>query len=75
MPRTRAYPWKCRACSAWAVRPDVVPYSLDMRYGGVLHRVTIDALNIPTCYECGEKVFTVEVDEQLQKALEEMIDE
>jgi len=67
--KDRPFPWRCRTCAKREVRPAVVPYECLCNVDGVLHRVTIDALKIPVCGACGEKVFTVEVDEQVQAHL------
>ena len=75
MPKDRLFPRQCSLCGEFEVRPAVVPYVIDCKVDGVLHRVTIDALKIPICGACGKKVITVDVDEQVRKALEEMFNE
>lgn len=44
-------------------------YTTEVRHDGRLHTITIPELRIPMCSGCGEKVFTEEVDEQVNRAL------
>lgn len=47
----------------------VVPYRAESRRDGQMIEVTIPALSIPMCANCGELLFTDKVDEQIQRAL------
>jgi len=73
-PNYRPFPWKCMACAKNEVRLTVIPYDCECNVHGVLHPVHLDALEIPICSACGELVFTVAVDEQIETALEDMLD-
>ena len=44
-------------------------YDAELRYDGRLYAFAVPSLNIPACEACGEKVFTENVDHQIQAAL------
>ncbi len=44
-------------------------YAAEVRHDGRLHAFTIRSLQIPVCQACGEKVFTEDVDQQVNDAL------
>ncbi len=44
-------------------------YEAEIRHDGRLHSFTIPSLDIPACRACGEKVFTEDVDQQIDDAL------
>jgi hypothetical protein len=46
-----------------------VEYPAEVRHDGRLHQFTIPQLKIPCCRACGEKVFTGDVDQQVNDAL------
>jgi DNA-binding transcriptional regulator YiaG len=46
-----------------------VDYDAEVRHDGRLHSFTIRALEVPVCQNCGAKVFTETVDDQINSAL------
>lgn len=44
-------------------------YEAEVRHDGRLHIFTVTDLELPICQACGEKVFTEEVDRQVNRAL------
>jgi DNA-binding transcriptional regulator YiaG len=46
-----------------------ISYNAEVQHDGRVYRFTIPELNIPVCQACGEKVFTENVDEQINTAL------
>ena len=46
-----------------------IRYEAEVRHDGRLHSFTIPRLRIPVCRACGEKVFTENVDAQVNDAL------
>ena len=66
---TRPFPWRCHGCGKDAVEMAAMAYAAEMRHDGRLHSFTIPVLHLPICGECGEKVFTEEVDRQMNDAL------
>ena len=44
-------------------------YDAEVRHGHQLHTFTIPNLEMPICQSCGEKVFTENVDRQVNDAL------
>jgi hypothetical protein len=66
----RPFPWRCRHCGQHEVFPKTIPYTIEVRRDGHLHSLTVPALEIPVCRNCGEKVFTERVDQQIDQALQ-----
>jgi len=67
----RPFPWKCRHCGEVRVVPTRVDYSIEVNYDGRLVPLVARGIDIPTCQDCGEKVITMEVDDQINAALYE----
>lgn len=51
--------------------PKRVDYSLEVNFDGRLVPLVARGIDIPTCQICGEKVFTLEVDDQINVAFYE----
>lgn len=65
----RPFPWRCRKCGRDAVVMTTIEYDAEVRHDGRMHAFTVPSLRIPVCAECGEKVFTEDVDAQINDAL------
>jgi putative zinc finger/helix-turn-helix YgiT family protein len=65
----RSFPMRCRRCGQQQVYLATVKYNASVRHDGRLHSFTIPKLLVPTCKSCGEKVFTEDVDAQVNNAL------
>ncbi len=65
----RPFPWRCRHCGKNEVLMTTIEYTADVRHDGRLHTFTIPNLQIPVCKSCTEKVFTEDVDKQVNDAL------
>ena len=65
----RPFPWRCRRCGNLSVVITTIEYTVETRHDGRLFPLTIPELQIPICGECGEKVFTEEVEQQINDAL------
>src|SRR5271166_4414840 len=65
----RPFPWRCRHCGKTTVRMATIQYQVDAPYDGRSYAITIPELNIPVGSECGQKVVTEKVDEQIKSAL------
>ena len=65
----RPFPRKCRHCGEQAVFMATTEYAAEVRHDGRLHTFTIPQLELPICESCGEKVFTEDVDRQVNDAL------
>ncbi len=63
------FPRQCPKCLKRKVLPQIAPYTAEVNHDGRLHAVEIPELDIPTCRACGEKVFTIGVDDQISDAL------
>jgi transcriptional regulator with XRE-family HTH domain len=46
-----------------------IEYAAEVRHDGRLHTFTVPGLRLPVCGACGEKVFTEDVDQQINDAL------
>src|SRR3990172_191672 len=65
----RPFPWRCRRCGEIKVVPTQTDYPLEVGYDGRLISFVAHGIDIPTCQDCGEKVFTGEVDHQINREL------
>lgn len=65
----RPFPRRCPRCAKKEVALGQVPYDAEIRHDGRLYKFAVPNLEIPVCRACGEKVFSVQVDEQLNAAL------
>jgi len=65
----RPFPWRCRHCGKMAVVPKRVDYQDEVRYDGRAISFLARDIEIPICQDCGAKVFTEVVDDQLTAAL------
>ena len=66
---TQAFPWRCNQCGNRAVEMAIIEYAAEVRHDGRLHAFTMPNLQVPVCRACGEKVFTDDVDRQVNDAL------
>jgi putative zinc finger/helix-turn-helix YgiT family protein len=65
----RPFPWICPRCSRKEVCPEVKSHTATVKHDGVVYRLDIPRLEIPTCSHCGEELFSNLVDEQINDAL------
>jgi DNA-binding transcriptional regulator YiaG len=66
----RPFPWPCRHCrKKEVVMATVANYDAEVRHDGRLHAFQIPALIVPTCQACGARVFTEDVDRQINEHL------
>ncbi len=67
--KQRPFPWRCAECGREDVVPTSTSYTGQVNYDGRLYTVNISSLEIPTCRQCGERVFTNRVEESISAAL------
>jgi putative zinc finger/helix-turn-helix YgiT family protein len=60
---------QCRQCGKREVVMASTQYDATVQHDGRLHTFTIPKLELPVCQVCGAKVFTEEVDAQVNNAL------
>ncbi len=65
----RPFPRRCRQCGKVEVILDTTEYEVEVRHDGRLYKFTVRDLKLPICQACGEKVFTEDVDDQVNDAL------
>lgn len=66
--KQRAFPRDCPNCGRQEVDLAVVPYSLQANYEGQLVTIEIPELETPRCRSCGQLVFGVGVEKQINAA-------
>jgi len=62
-------PCRCRNCGKQAVKMTAITFDAEVRHDGRLYEFNIPKLQIAVCEKCGEKIFTEEVDEQVNAHL------
>jgi DNA-binding transcriptional regulator YiaG len=66
----RPYPRECRKCGQVSVVPQRIDYQDTVRFDDRMVSFLAHDIEIPICRNCGEKVFTEQVDSQLCEALQ-----
>lgn len=64
--RHEPFPWQCPKCAKRTVQPEKIDLSMDVRYEGHLHAITLSGLEVPVCSSCHERVFTSETDDAIR---------
>jgi putative zinc finger/helix-turn-helix YgiT family protein len=67
--KCRPFPWRCPTCGKLAVHPANMPYTSEVNYDDQIHVVHVPEMMIPRCRECGELVFSGNIDEPIYDAL------
>ena len=65
----RPFPWRCHQCRQETVVPTRIDYPAKVNYDGRLVSFVAKGIEIPICQNCGDKRFTLEVDDQINAAL------
>lgn len=69
----RPFPWTCHECGKATVDMATIQYDAEVRHDGRLHTFPVPDLVLPVCQSCGARVFTSEVDRQINLALRKHI--
>src|SRR5262249_50638647 len=69
----RPFPWICPRCLRKEVRPAIRSHIARVKHDGVDYELSLPRLEIPTCGDCGEELFSNGVDEQINDALRERL--
>lgn len=64
---SKPFPWRCHKCRQKTVEPATVAYRSTIRHDDQLHTVDTPGLVVPRCTNCGELVFTDEVERQVDR--------
>lgn len=67
--KCRPFPWRCPTCGKLAVHLAAMPYTSEVNYDDEIHIVHVPEMIIPRCQECGELVFSGNIDEPVYDAL------
>lgn len=65
------FPLECPHCASTSIALTEIDYLTQVKHEGRLERFHVRDLRIPICALCGEKIFTEEVDRQINQALRE----
>jgi putative zinc finger/helix-turn-helix YgiT family protein len=71
--RDRPFPWRCVECREKQVYPQATDYTITVKHDGRPYEIHIPDLEIPTCRNCGEKVFGGKEDGRITDALREHV--
>jgi putative zinc finger/helix-turn-helix YgiT family protein len=72
--RDRPFPWRCIECKEKEVYPLETDYECTLKHDDNSYTIRIPNLPIPTCRNCGSRVFTPKVDDRIVAALRDHID-
>lgn len=67
--RGRPFPWVCAECGKREVQPQSTRYETTIKHDGRTYTIVVPGLLLPTCGNCGERVFTSAADDQVVAAL------
>jgi putative zinc finger/helix-turn-helix YgiT family protein len=65
----RPFPWHCQRCGQERIVPTRIDYPMEVNYDGRIVAFIAKGIEIPICQNCGDKRFTLEVDDQINAAL------
>jgi putative zinc finger/helix-turn-helix YgiT family protein len=68
-PLSRPFPWKCGHCRQRAVNSVTIPYTTEIDHDGRIYTVTVPALEVPRCENCGELVLDTAANRQISAEL------
>jgi putative zinc finger/helix-turn-helix YgiT family protein len=67
--RDRPFPWRCVECREMQVYPLATDFEITVKHDGRPYEIQVPGLEIPTCRNCGEQVFTSKEDDQITAKL------
>jgi putative zinc finger/helix-turn-helix YgiT family protein len=67
----KPFPRRCPECGKAAIRAATIPYDVEVKHDGRLHRLHIAQLQVNQCGSCGEVLFSNATDDQVTQALRE----
>jgi hypothetical protein len=69
----RPFPWRCPRCRKKAVRRAAIAYQCQRKHQGTTVTVSVPALAVPQCAECGELVFDYVAEAQINDAFRQLV--
>lgn len=69
----KPFPWKCGRCGQRAVKPAIMPYSVQIEHDGRSYTVDLPDLAAPRCKACGEIVMDQAANRQVTDAFQRQI--
>jgi hypothetical protein len=73
MPPKGSFSRRCPRCASREVYMIMMDYPAEVKWDGQLYKFTVVDLELPACQACGELVFTIKVDNQIQECLETLL--
>lgn len=67
--KEKPFPWRCAKCGSREVFPVSQRYEFNASYDGRSYQFAVDRLEIPTCRSCGERVFSKNVNEEIDRTI------
>jgi hypothetical protein len=64
----RPLPWRCPRCRNKSVQRVTMPYQCERRHENRIITVSVPALQVPQCTNCGELVFDYLAEAQINEA-------
>jgi putative zinc finger/helix-turn-helix YgiT family protein len=65
----KPFPWKCGTCRNRGLQPVVLDYAAEIGHDGRAYQVTVPALSVLRCEQCGAIVLNEEADRRISEAL------
>ncbi len=65
----KPFPWKCGTCRERGLAPVTIPYSTEIQHDGRIYAVSIPALDVLLCGNCGAIMLNDEADDKISDAL------
>ena len=70
----RPFPWFCPHCRKKEVRRTSISYQCQRLHNGQTKTLNIPEIAVPRCTNCGQIVFDYVAEEQIKKAMEELVE-
>jgi ribosome-binding protein aMBF1 (putative translation factor) len=67
--KSRPFPWFCPVCRKQEVFRTPVTYRTKVKHDDVLHELELTNFQVPKCRNCGELLFDLTADDQINQAL------
>lgn len=66
--KAKPYPWKCPRCRQEAVDNAVIDYATTIEHDGRTYDVTVSAMEVPQCRNCGKLVMVESANQRVSEA-------
>jgi putative zinc finger/helix-turn-helix YgiT family protein len=66
--KAKPFPWKCPRCREQAVNPATVDYTTTIEHDGRAYEVSVPAMEVPRCQNCGKIVMVESANQRVSEA-------